>query len=216
MTVPPDDRPREKLMRLGPAALGDNELLAIVMGHESVDLANAVLAAVNGAHALTRTSIDDLRQVHGIGPAKAAQIIAATELGRRTLVRPLDDRVQFRTPRDAAAYIIPLFGARAIEQFGVLMLDIKHRLLRVRIVSIGSMDATTVHPRDVFREAALASAAGVVVFHNHPSGDPTPSKDDVRLTRRLLRAAAVMGIDLVDHVIVADERYYSFREAGKL
>lgn len=216
MKVPPHDRPREKLMRLGPAALGDNELLAIVMGHQSVDLANAVLHAVSGAHALTRTSIDDLQRVRGIGPAKASQIIAATELGRRTLVRPADERVRFRTPREAAAYITPLFGARAVEHFGVLMLDIKHRLLRVRIVSTGSLEGTTVHPREVFREAALASAAAVVLFHNHPSGDPTPSNDDVVLTERLLHAGLVMGIDVVDHVIVADERYYSFREAGKL
>lgn len=216
MKVPPDDRPREKLLRLGPAALGDNELLAIVMGRESVDLANAILQTLHGAHALTKASMDDLQRIKGVGPAKAAQLIAATELGRRTLVRPLTDRVQFRTPHDAATYIIPLFGARAMEQFGVLMLDTKHRLLRARIVSSGSLDITLVHPREVFREAAIAHASAVIVFHNHPSGDPTPSKDDVQLTRRLLRAGIVMGIDMVDHVIVADERYYSFREAGRL
>jgi DNA repair protein RadC len=216
MKVPPADRPREKLLRLGPSALGDNELVAIVIGHETVDVANGVLRAIDGAHALTRTSADDLQRIRGIGPAKAAQILAATELGRRTLVRPADRRPQILTPQQAAEYIIPLFGSRPLEQFGVVLLDTKHRVLRVRIVSTGSVDSTMVHPREVFREAALAQAYGLLLFHNHPSGDPTPSADDVRLTRRLQRAGDVMGIDVVDHVIVADDRYFSFREAGRL
>jgi DNA repair protein RadC len=216
MKEAPADRPREKLMRLGPSALGDNELLAIVLGHETTDVANAVLRAISGAHALTRSSPEDLCRIEGIGPAKAAQILAATELGRRTLVGPIDERVQFLTPRQAADYIIPLFGGRPFEQFGVVLLDTKNRVLRVRIVSTGSIDGTLVHPREVFREAALAHASGVVLFHNHPSGDPAPSPDDFRLTRRLQRAGIVMGIDVVDHVIVADRRYFSFREAGKL
>jgi DNA repair protein RadC len=221
MNAPPDDRPREKLMRLGAAALGDNELLAIVMGSGSVsstalELANQVLHAIGGAHALTKASVDDLQHLKGIGPARAAQIIAATELGRRTLLRPPHERVQFLNPAAVAAHLIPHFGSRTVEHFGLLMLDTKHRLRRLRVISIGTLDSSLVHPREVFREAAAASAAAIVLFHNHPSGDPSPSRNDIHLTKRLIRAGGVMGIDVLDHIIVAETRYFSFREQGKL
>jgi DNA repair protein RadC len=124
--------------------------------------------------------------------------------------------VQLRTPRDAAAYLLPAFGSRPTEQFGVVLLDAKHRVVRTAIVAAGTLNTTVVQPRDVFREAMLGAAAAVVVFHNHPSGDPTPSPDDVELTRRLAAAGALMGIDLVDHIVLGDVRYCSFKEMGKL
>jgi DNA repair protein RadC len=219
-TKPPgDDRPREKLLHLGAGALGDNELLAIVLASgtpsmSALELANLVLQAVGGVHALSRISLDDLRRLRGIGPARASQVIAATELGRRTLLRPAEERVQFLKPREIAAHLIPSFGSHPVEHFGVMLLDTKHRLLRQRIISIGTLDASVVHPREVFREATAASAATIVVFHNHPSGDPTPSGDDLELTKRLVRAGIVMGIEVLDHVIIAETRYFSFREQG--
>ena len=152
----------------------------------------------------------------GIGEAKAAQVMAAVELGRRTLAHAGDERVQFRSPGDAAAYLLPMFGSRPTEQFGVVLLDGKHRVLRTAVVAAGTQNSTVVQPRDVYREALLGSAAAALVFHNHPSGDPTPSNDDYALTRRLVAAGVLVGIDLVDHLILGDARYYSFKETGRL
>jgi DNA repair protein RadC len=215
------DRPREKLFRLGAAGLGDNELIAIVVGSGSrhrnaLVLANEILENAGGLHGIPRINVDDLRRLEGIGSAKAAQVLAAVELGRRTLLRCPPARVQFVNPRDVAAYLLPQFGSKPVEQFGLVMLDTKHRLLRTSIVSVGTLDSSPAHPREIFREAASASAAAIVLFHNHPSGDPTPSRDDVDLTRRLAQAGELMGIDVIDHVILADTRYFSFREAGRL
>jgi DNA repair protein RadC len=143
-------------------------------------------------------------------------VLAALELGRRTLAHAPSARIQLRTPRDAASYLLPPFGSRPVEQFGLVLLDTKHRVLRTTVLAIGSLNATVVQPREVFREAAVGGAAAVVVFHNHPSGDPTPSSDDFELTRRLTAAGAVMGIDVVDHIILGDVRYWSFKEMGQL
>lgn len=211
------DRPREKLERVGVAALGDNELLALVLGsgwgtRDVLELANMVLAHAGGVHGLTRMEPVNLRHVPGIGRARAAQVLAAIELGRRTLVRHAVERPRLNTPRALAAYLLPQFGARPVEQFGIVMLDTRHRMLRIKIVAVGSLDTTVVHPREVFREAAAVSAAAIVLFHNHPSGDPTPSPDDRQLTARLQQAGTILGIPLVDHVILADTRYYSLRE----
>jgi DNA repair protein RadC len=220
-TVALHDRPREKLQRLGPGALGDNELLAIVLGHggaraSALDLANAVLGAAGGVHGLARARHDELRATGGIGGARAAQIVAAVELGRRTLTRAARERAQLKTPRSVAEFLLPEYGSRPVEQFGVVLLDTKHRVLRTIVLSIGTLDASIVHPREVFGAATAAGAAALVLFHNHPSGDPKPSVDDVALTRRLVAAGVLMGIEVIDHVILADVRYFSFREEGKI
>ena len=219
--VAPYDRPREKLERLGASGLGDNELIAVLIGSGSRELdalgvANELIERAGGVHALTRLSLDHLRGVHGVGPVRAARVVAAVELGRRTLVRSGADRPRLTTPRQLAAYLLPQYGAGSVEQFGIVMLDTKHRVIRTKVVSIGSLDATVVHPREVFREAASASAAAIVLFHNHPSGDPTPSPDDLVLTTRMVNAGGIMGIDVVDHMILADQRYFSLVEAGRL
>ena len=219
--IAPHDRPREKLERLGPSALGDNELLALVLGsgargRDVLELANGVLEHGRGLHGLTRAAAADLRRIPGVGSARAAQVLAAIELGRRTLMRTHADRPRLNTPRQLASYLLPQYGARPVEQFGIVMLDTKHRLLQIRLVSTGSLDSTVAHPREVFREAIAGRAAAIVLFHNHPSGDPHPSADDVALTARLAEAGQVVGIDVIDHLILADQRYYSFMEAGQL
>lgn len=216
-----DDRPREKLRRHGVASLGDNELVALVIGQGSrsggaLRIANDLLAAHGGVHGLARCTADELTRAAGIGGARAAQIVAAVELGRRTLVRAPPARVRLSNPREAAAYLLPRFGARPVEQFGLVLLDSKHRVMRTAVLVSGTLNTTIVEPREVFREAAIGSAAAIVVFHNHPSGDPTPSPEDVELTRRLAAAGALMGIDLVDHLVLGDVRYYSFKEMGQL
>ena len=215
------DRPREKLLRHGATALGDNELVALVLGsgHRRAGVlavANELLAARGGLHGLVRSTCDDCSRVPGVGVAKAAQLLAAVELGRRTLLRPPNARTPLRSPSEAAAYLMPAFGARLVEHFGIVLLDAKHRVLRTTLLAVGTLNTTVVEPRDVFREAMLGAASAIVVFHNHPSGDPAPSPDDVALTRRLVAAGMLMGIDVVDHVILGDVRYCSFKEMGEL
>jgi DNA repair protein RadC len=217
----PDDRPREKLRRHGAAALGDNELVAIVLGTgseraDALAVANRTLGVCGGIHGLVRSSLDDLARIDGIGVAKASRLGAAIELGRRTLACAPGARIQLRSPRDAAAHLLPAFGSRPVEQFGVVLLDTRHYVLRTTVIAIGTLNATVVQPRDVFREALAAGAAAIVVFHNHPSGDPSPSTEDIELTRRLAAAGSLIGIDLVDHVILGDVRYCSLKETGRV
>jgi DNA repair protein RadC len=217
----PDDRPREKLWQHGAAALGDNELLALVIAHggtygSALSIANAVLAVHGGLHAIGRSSCDELARVPGIGRARAAQIVAALELGRRTLTHAPAERPYLPNPRAAAAYLLPRFGGKPVEQFGIALLDTRHRVIRTTVLAVGSQNTTCVEPREVFREAALGCAAAIVAFHNHPSGDPTPSADDLELTRRLVAAGILMGIDVVDHLVLGDVCYYSFKESRQL
>ena len=217
----PEDRPREKLRTRGALALGDAELLALLVGsgcrqRGALAVAHALLAAHGGLHGLARATCGDFARVAGVGPAKSAQLVAALELGRRALTCGPSERPQLLFPRDAAAYLLPAFGSRSAEIMGVVLLDSKHRVQRTAIVASGTLNAVHVEPRDVFREATVGAAAAIVVFHNHPSGDPTPSRDDEELTRRLTAAGVLMGIDVVDHIILGDGCYYSFREMSRL
>jgi DNA repair protein RadC len=218
--VPVADRPRERLGRVGAQALADAELIALVIGagtraRGALAVADDVMAAAGGeVHGLATIGADALKRITGVGGSRAARLLAALELGRRTLA-PSAVRPQMRSPEDAARYLAPRYAAFPEERFGVMLLDARHRVLRTTIISTGTADASFVHPRDVFRVAALASAASVVAFHNHPSGDPTPSRDDRDVTARLERAGGIMGIDLVDHIILGHGRYFSFREESR-
>ncbi len=220
LRVPVVDRPREKLERAGVDALGDNELLALVIGAGTraggaLTVAHDVIAAADGLAGLWRLGLEDLARVPGIGASRAARVVAAVELGRRTLIRETPDRPRFLTPEDAAHYLMPRYRDCVVERLGVMLLDQKHRLMRTIVVSTGTLDATLAHPRDVFRVAVAAAAASVVVFHNHPSGDPTPSAFDRLLTRRLEIAGEAIGIELSDHIILGDGHYFSFKEESK-
>lgn len=217
----PHDRPREKLQKSGVSALGDNELLAVLIGHgtsgaTALSLANDILSLAGGAHGLTRLHRDQLARIPGIGPAQASRVLAGVELGRRTLLHAAGVRRRFLSPRDIAAFLLPQYGAHPVERFGVLLLDTRYRLLSTRVISVGSVDASIAQPRDVFREALVAGAAAAVVFHNHPSGDPTPSRDDVALTMRMKQAGEVVGVELLDHLILADTHYCSMKESRVL
>jgi DNA repair protein RadC len=215
------DRPREKLVRAGAGALGDNELVALVLGQgqprtSALDLANTVLGAVGSVAALARATHGELTRIRGIGVARAAQVLAAVELGRRSVAYAAAERPQMTSPRAVAEYLMAQYGNHRVEQFGVLLLDTKRRVLRSTVLSVGTLDASIVHPREIFREAVAGGAAAIVLFHNHPSGDPEPSREDTRLTERLIAAGALMGIDVLDHVILGDARYFSYREKGTL
>ena len=215
----PDDRPREKLGRVGASGLGDNELLALVIGSGTAEagalaLANRVLSSFDGLHGLLRIAREDLVAVKGVGPARAAQVLAAIELGRRVLSPRPQERVQLTGPREAAGFLLPAHGSRPVEQFGIVLLDTRHRVIRSMVLSVGSLDGTSVQPRDVFRQAMLASAPAVILFHNHPSGDPEPSADDIALTMRLAAAGELMGVAVIDHLVLGDGRYCSLKEMG--
>jgi DNA repair protein RadC len=216
----PQDRPREKLARAGVHALGDNELIAVLLGsglpeRGALSVAHDVLQVSGGVGGLPRLGLDELRQVPGVGASRAARLLAAIEVGRRSLVGDPGLRPRLGSPEAVASYLLPLFGGYRVERFGLVLLDAKHRLIRATILTVGSVDTSVVHPREVFREATLASAAFIVLFHNHPSGDPTPSPDDRFLTARMVKAGEVMGIDILDHVILGDGRWYSFKEAAR-
>ena len=207
---------RERLELHGAAALADEELLAILVGVKGEHSAGALLEACGTVQQLAHESTGDLARIKGVTPARAAMVVAAVELGRRTLTRPRPDRERLASPRAVAAFLLPRYGASPVERFGIVSLSTKHRVLRTEIVSTGTLDASLVHPREVFRLAAMHRAAAIVIFHNHPSGDPTPSVDDVALTERLQQAGSLMGIEVLDHLILADARYFSFKETGRL
>ena len=152
--------------------------------------------------------------MRGVGPARSAQVLAAIELGRRVLAPRAEERAQLAGPREAAAYLLPSYGSRPVEQFGIVLLDTRHRVIRTLVLSVGLLDSTVVQPRDVFRQALLASAPAVILFHNHPSGDPEPSADDIALTMRLAAAGELMGVAVIDHVVLGDGRYCSLKEMG--
>ncbi|HUK64758.1 MAG TPA: DNA repair protein RadC, partial [Dongiaceae bacterium] len=206
--------PREKLERAGAQSLGDNELLAVVVGHgtarnDALVVANRLLSSAGGLHGLVQLESEEMARVPGVGGAVASRVRAALELGRRSLQRQPPARLLVQKPEDAASVLVPQYGAHPVERFGVLLLDTRHRLIRVRLLSTGSLDTSLAHPREVFREAVAARAAAIVVFHNHPSGDLTPSRDDVELTNRLVHAGWLLGIEVVDHLIITERHYCS-------
>ena len=215
----PHDRPGERLIRLGATALSDAELLALVVGsgvrgRDALAVAGDLLAGAGGLDGLWALPPARLTRSSGVGPRRAARILAAIELGRRVIAGPRVERPKLASPAAVAAYLLPQMGRSRQEHFGALLLDTRHRLIRAVVVSIGSLDASLVHPREVFRAAAEHSAAALVLFHNHPSGDPQPSAEDLALTRRLVQGGSLMGMPVVDHVVVGDGCWHSLRESS--
>ncbi|HXT71825.1 MAG TPA: DNA repair protein RadC [Vicinamibacterales bacterium] len=210
------DRPRERLARTGVSALGNRELLALVLGHggagrTATEMAAAILKELGGVHGLAKASPDRLGRLNGMGPAQSSRVLAAIELGRRTLLVSPNARLPLREPDELASFLLPMFGSHSTERFGAVLLDARHRLLRVHLVSEGSLDSAPAIPRDVLREATISQAASIVVFHNHPSGDVLPSREDFELTARLIDAGKIVGIDVIDHLILGDTVYCSIR-----
>ncbi|NCO41316.1 MAG: hypothetical protein COZ06_22185 [Armatimonadetes bacterium CG_4_10_14_3_um_filter_66_18] len=216
--MPEDTRPRERLLQHGPEALSTVELLAILLrtgtpSETAMGLAQRLLSSGGLRHLLTASS-QELCAVPGIGPAKVAQLKGALELGRRACQLGTEERPLVRTPADAAALVMSEMRFRARETLRVLCLDARHQLVAVVDVSEGTASAAVAHPRECYREAVRRNATAVVFVHNHPSGDPSASAEDVALTRKLKAAGDLLGIELVDHVIIGDGRYESLRERG--
>ena len=216
--MPESERPRERLERYGEQALSDGELLAIALRtgsqHESaVGLAQRLLSAYEGLSNLGKASVRELCQVKGIGLAKATQIRAAIELGRRiTLASP--DRERITSPEDAVRVFRQRMGGPLQEQLWVALLDTKHRVQRAANVYTGNVNSSVVRTCEVFREAVKDNATAIIVAHNHPSGDPTPSPDDIQVTQAIVSAGKLLDIGVLDHVILGDGSHVSLKEKG--
>ncbi|MDP3722948.1 MAG: DNA repair protein RadC [Candidatus Omnitrophota bacterium] len=217
--LPLSERPRERLVRVGAEALSEQELLACVLGRgvagESVLVsARRLLAAFGTLRGIASASVEQLSGIHGIGQAKAVQLKASAEIARRLAPAPEGGRPVIDNMEVAAALLRPHLLDKQKEHVVALLLDQRHRLIRMSPIAVGSLSASIIHPREVFKEAIAASAAAVIIAHNHPSGDPEPSAEDLRVTHRLAEAGAILGIELLDHLIVARAGVLSLKAAG--
>jgi len=218
---PKNERPRERLLQDGPQHLTEAELLGILLGKgtrkkTAVDLARELLDRYESLQKLFSRSPSELTTVKGIGPAKAAILSAAFELVRRIQSRKGADRPLFKRSSDVAGHYLPLMRDLRKEVFKVLLLNRANRFIKEVFISEGTLDASIVHPRDVFREALLEPAAAIILIHNHPSGNPSPSDEDLRITKQLVEAGRLLGIKVYDHIILAGESYRSLADEGLL
>jgi DNA repair protein RadC len=218
--LPEDDRPRERLIQGGPRGLRDAELLAILLrvgikGENAVRMAERLLAQLGGLPGLHRASHADLCTEKGVGKAKAAQLMAALELGRRIVLSTPDDRPSISSPADAANLLMYQMAALDQEYLYVILLDTRNRLIgQPREVYHGSLNTSLIRVGEIFREAVKVNAAGLIVAHNHPSGDPSPSPEDVAVTRALVEAGKLLDIDVLDHLVIGRHRFVSLKERG--
>ncbi|MEP6809675.1 MAG: DNA repair protein RadC [Chthoniobacterales bacterium] len=223
--MPQDDRPREKLLARGADALTDAELIAIqlrtgMVGANAVQVAGQLLARYGSLVGLSRCTVEELSDIPGIGPAKAMQLVATFKLGQR-LAKETYAQAKIDTPELVYELLGQEMRGLHKESLRVILIDTRYRLMRIEQISLGSLNESIAHPRDVFRPAVISAAYAVIVVHNHPSGDPSPSQADHSLTRRLGEAAAILQIKLLDHIIIGApgegrQPYFSFKEAGVL
>lgn len=217
--VPKEERPRERLLHLGATHLSNKELLAILIGSGTkeasvIDLSQRVLMHFEGIKLLSDATIEELTAIKGIGPAKGVVILAAIEIGKRmSQYRPLKPYT-IKSPEDGANYVMEEMRQLSQEHFVVLFLDTKNQVIHQETIFIGTLNSSVVHPREIFREAVRRSSASIICIHNHPSGDPTPSHEDIQVTRRLVEASKIMGIDLLDHIIIGNLKFISLKEEG--
>ncbi|RWZ60875.1 JAB domain-containing protein [Halobacillus fulvus] len=219
--VPKGDRPRERLMEIGPTHLSNQELLAILLGSgtkkESVmNLAHRLLVHFEGLTLLKGATIEELTSIRGIGTAKAVQLLSAIEMGKRIQLLKSADRYIIRSPEDGADFVMEEMRELKQEHFVCLFLNTKNQVIHRQTVFIGSLNASLVHPREVFKEAVRRSAASIICAHNHPSGDPAPSQEDIQVTRRLQECGKMIGIELLDHLVIGDRKFVSLKEKGYL
>jgi DNA repair protein RadC len=215
-----DERPRERLLRHGPSVLGDAELVAIILGsgmtgENVLDFSRRILDGIGGLAALARADAPLLQRVKGLGPARAAQLAAAIELGRRVQHADPNLRPSLATPESVAALLGPRLAGKPLEEVYAIPLDSRGRLLgALTPISSGGANAVALRPAEVFREAIMLHAVSVILVHNHPSGDPRPSTQDVALTRQIIKAGDLLDIIVLDHVILAGQAFLSLKRDG--
>jgi DNA repair protein RadC len=219
--LPVEERPRERLTATGPQALSTAELIAVLLrtggrGHGAMQTAQTLLQQTGGLHGLRKASISDLCAIPFIGPSKAALILAAVELGRRLAVSDAEEAPTVSSPAAAAAAGLVQYEMSGLEQeeLRTILLDSRNRLIRIHEVYRGSLTTSLIRTGEVFREAIKANAAGMIVVHNHPSGDPSPSPEDLSVTRNLVEAGRLLDIPVLDHVVIGRGRFVSMREQG--
>ncbi|MBI5099196.1 MAG: DNA repair protein RadC [Nitrospirae bacterium] len=214
--MPKSERPRERLQRLGAEALSSQELLALILGRgikgESVMVtAQRLLSSFGNAQRISQASLEELSTIKGIGLAKAAQLKAAFELAKRT-DEGMVEKISVKASGDIVKLVRPRLKDKKKEHFIIACLDTRNCLNRIGDISIGALDANYVHPREVFKEAIQSLAAAIILVHNHPSGDPEPSEDDLVITRRLIESGKIIGVEVKDHIIVTGKSHFSFKE----
>jgi len=220
--LPSSERPRERLQRLGAESLAAPELLAVILerggaGESVMSIAQRMLDHFDGIQGIEDASVEQLREVRGIGLSKACQIKAAFELANRCNKSGKEGKNPLiKTPEDAYNVLKGRARGEKKEHFWALLLNTRNRLIRSQEISIGSLDTSIVHPRELFREAIAASASSMIIAHNHPSGNPEASQDDIKLSKRLLEVGEITGIDVIDHIIIGDGRYISLKREGLL
>lgn len=221
MDLPENERPRERLFRYGVDSLSNAELLAIVLGCGSkkeniISLSSRIIKDNGGLNGIFNSTIEDFMNIHGIGKAKACKLLAIIELSKRFKSYRDGDSYKICQPKDAAMLVMEEMRGLKQEHLKVIMLNTKNIIISVKDVSIGSLNSSIVHPREVFCDAIKKNSASIIVCHNHPSGDPTPSKEDINITHRLQECGNLLGINLVDHLIIGNGKYISLKEKGIL
>ncbi|MGL5379376.1 RadC family protein [Clostridium sp.] len=220
--IPENERPREKLLLSGPESLSDSELLAVILktgtrGENIISLSTRVLSEVRGLDGLLNISLNDITSIKGIKNSKASQIIAIAELFKRfKTLKAQNKDYKITSPNDVGSLLINEMSALHQEVLKLIMLDTKNKIIGIKDVFKGTLNTSIVHPREIFSEAVKRNCANIIVCHNHPSGDPTPSKDDINITIRLKECGKFMGIELLDHIIVGNGKFISLKEKGIL
>jgi len=217
--LPRAERPRERLQKFGAEALSAQELLALVIGRgipkkSVMSIAQELITKFGNIKAISQATIEELSQIKGIGLAKAAQLKACFELGKREELEPELKNFDIKDPEAVVKAIRASIKDKAKEHFKLILLNPRNKIIGISTISIGTLNASLVHPREVFKDAITHSAASVVLAHNHPSGDPEPSEDDITITKRLIEAGKILGVEVIDHIIVGKNGFFSFKEKG--
>jgi len=216
--MPVSERPREKMLTHGCQSLSNAELLAIILStgtreRTAIDLARGILnMSSEGLRTLTDCTIEELMQIRGVGLAKASQVIAAVELGKRIALTTNVDNYKIQGPEDVGNLLMEEMRYLNKEMFNIILLNTKNNVISIENISVGSLNASIVHPREVFNIAIRRSSSAIILAHNHPSGDPKPSTEDINITKRLIEAGSIIGINVLDHIIIGDGVYFSMKE----
>ena len=217
--LPKSERPRERLIKFGPEALSAQELLALIIGRgipkkSVMNISQELLARFGNIKAISQASIEALSEIRGVGLAKAAQIKACFELGKRQDLEPELKNYDIKNPQSVVKAIRASIKDKAKEHFKLILLDTRNKIIGISTISIGTLNASLVHPREIFKEAIIHNSASVVLAHNHPSGDPEPSEEDLTITKRLVESGKILGIEVIDHIIIGKTNFSSFKERG--